>query len=119
MMNPELEQHLKLVRDRLDDIDEEYPLREAALNLLNALETINRNYEGAETVQSESFGRLRGMNYGMVQLPISSALEEIVDAPQYCQKKLFGGRAYSATPEPDEYCENWAVPNEDYCEDHL
>lgn len=118
-MNPELEQHLKMMRDWLDEMDEVYALREAATHLLDALEKINQNYEGAETVLSERSGRVRGMNYAMVQAPMTSALEEVVDAPKHCQKKLYGGRAYSATPEPDEYCDNWAVPGEDYCEEHL
>lgn len=118
-MNPELEQHLKMVRDKLDDIDEEYPLREAALNLLDALEKINKNFEGAETLQSERLGRVRGMNYSMVQIPMTSALAEIVDEPEHCQKLLSGGRKYGNAPEPDDFCGNWAMPGEDFCEEHL
>lgn len=117
-MSSELEQHLLMVRDRLDDIDEECVLREAALNLLDALETINKNYEKAEMMAGRD-GLVRGLNYSTLQLPIAQALSEVVDAPQSCQKITHRGSMYGPTPEPDESCETWAVPGEEFCEEHL
>lgn len=118
-MNPELEQHLLMVRDRLDDIDEEYSLREAALNLLDALQTINKNFENATPMLNAEGKVVRGMNFASLQIPMSLALGEVVDAPIPCRRLLSGGLAYGPTPEPDDYCGEWAVPGEEFCEDHL
>lgn len=117
-MNPELEQHLLMVRDKLEEM-EDTDAREAAMNLLDALETINKNFENATPMLNAEGKVVRGMNFASLQIPMSSALEEIVDAPLPCRYMISGGRAYGPTPEPDEYCGKWAVPCEEFCEEHL
>lgn len=45
------------------------------------------------------------------------APQEATEEP--CAYVVYPGSRYGPTPEPPEFCEEPAVPGEDYCERHL
>ena len=107
----------ELVADAYDKDDAE-ALQLLATDMLNALQGVVKTIEEQRKPVPHELGyNTYSVDDEALYRALSAHITPIVEVPQ-CEAFTHIGSRWGNTPEPDEMCENDALPGSSFCEEH-